>query len=45
MNEDCNKCRQTVANCECHIPLREKHKGLFNMVDLFKKLTSNKKGL
>jgi hypothetical protein len=30
--EDCLKCNQTKENCECHIPDKEKHKGLFNLI-------------
>lgn len=29
---DCTKCKQTKANCECHIPDKEKHKGLYNLI-------------
>lgn len=32
--EDCKYCNQTVENCECHIPSREKHKGLWEMSEL-----------
>lgn len=29
--EDCIKCRQTIENCECHIPDKEKHEGLHKL--------------
>jgi len=32
--EDCKYCNQTVENCECHIPSRVKHKGLWEMSEL-----------
>lgn len=32
--EDCKYCNQTVENCECHIPSRAKHKGLWEMSEL-----------
>ncbi len=28
---DCKKCGQTKDNCECHIPDKEKHSGLWNL--------------
>ena len=27
----CKDCNQTTANCECHIPDKEKHKGLWEL--------------
>lgn len=37
-NGECTRCRQTVQNCECHIPIEEKHSGLFQMKELIQKL-------
>ncbi len=31
VNGECTKCGQTTQNCECHIPVEEKHLGLFNI--------------
>lgn len=28
---DCKRCKQTVENCECHIPNEVKHAGLYSM--------------
>lgn len=30
--EQCDKCKQLVENCECHIPDEEKHAGLYHLV-------------
>lgn len=38
VNGECSKCKQTVQNCECHISLEEKHKGLFQMHKILPKL-------
>lgn len=32
--KNCNKCKQTVENCECHIPDEEKHSGLRHLVKI-----------
>lgn len=32
--EDCQKCGQTIQNCECHIPDKEKHRSLYNFIKL-----------
>ncbi len=37
VSDECDKCRQTAENCECHIPDEEKHSGLYNLVRSFKK--------
>jgi len=29
--KDCKECGQTIENCECHIPSKEKHKGLSDL--------------
>ena len=28
----CVSCRQTIENCECHIPIEDKHRGLIQLV-------------
>ena len=42
LEEDCSQCKQTKQNCECHIPLQEKHKGLYQLTKclLGKRFTS-----
>jgi hypothetical protein len=29
-NKTCLRCKQTIPNCECHIPYSEKHKQLID---------------
>jgi hypothetical protein len=43
INGECSKCRQTVQNCECHISVEEKHKGLFQMHKVLPKLLKEMK--
>jgi len=33
MNDDCKDCKQTIANCECHISDKEKNQGLWASVN------------
>lgn len=35
--EDCKKCKQTKANCECHIPDQVKHAGLYSFCETLMK--------
>lgn len=35
--DHCYECRQEWNNCECHIPDKEKHKGLWNLINFILK--------
>lgn len=31
--KDCDKCNQTIQNCECHISDQEKNAGIFELIN------------
>ena len=33
INKKCKACGQTTENCECHIPHKDKHKGLCQLIN------------